>query len=107
MPRITSTRGFTLVEAIVVSVIIAILAVVSIPSYINYINATKQESVNTLAETAAASADLFYRKTGATPVVSNLNLRYDPAKFNVFFSGNNVVVNMVGQTSFTKSVPYK
>ncbi|MBN1131147.1 MAG: prepilin-type N-terminal cleavage/methylation domain-containing protein [Chitinispirillaceae bacterium] len=37
----SGTKGFTLVEAIVVSVILAILAAVGIPSYMGYVQSTK------------------------------------------------------------------
>jgi prepilin-type N-terminal cleavage/methylation domain-containing protein len=105
--RTVYKAGFTMVEVIVVAVIVAILAAIAIPSYNGFIRDSRQEAVNNLAETAGAAADIFYRKTNTDPDISDLNLRYDPAKFNIYFSGSNVAVNMVGHTGITKSVPYK
>jgi len=98
--------GFTLVEVIVVSVIVAVLAAVAIPTYTNYINGAKQNAVNNLAQTAAASANSFYRRTGADPTVNQLNLFYDQNKYSVTIANPNVTVTETN-TSFTSTVAYR
>jgi prepilin-type N-terminal cleavage/methylation domain-containing protein len=100
-------RGFTMVEVIVVGVIVAILAAVAIPTYTNYLNSTKQNAVDNLAQTAAAAANSFYRRTGSNPAVSDLNLFYDQNKYSVIVTVANSSVTVSEQnTSFTKTVTY-
>jgi prepilin-type N-terminal cleavage/methylation domain-containing protein len=67
-------KGFTLVEAVVVAVIVGTLAIVATMLYRGYIDDTQQQTVNNLAQTAAASANAYFRKTGAHPDSANLNL---------------------------------
>jgi prepilin-type N-terminal cleavage/methylation domain-containing protein len=102
-------KGFTLVEAVVVSVIVAILAAVAIPLYMSYLSNTRQESVNQLAQTAAAAANNFYRKTSANPALADLNLFYDASKFTVTVSGagGTVTVTLVSPSGFTQTVSYR
>jgi prepilin-type N-terminal cleavage/methylation domain-containing protein len=77
-------RGFTLVEAVVVVVIIAVLAVVGVPVYVNYVNNTRQAAVEDLAQTGAASANAYFRKTGSHPDSAALELFLsDPERFAV------------------------
>jgi prepilin-type N-terminal cleavage/methylation domain-containing protein len=102
-----NTKGFTIVEVIVVGAIIAILAAVAVPSYLGYINSTKQDAVNNLAQTAAASANSFYRRTGNDPTtVAQLNLFYDATVYTVTIAAPNVTVKRTNEPSFTKSVAY-
>lgn len=93
--RVTERRtihprsGFTLVEVVVVAVIVAILATVGATLYSAYVRETRQNTVNNLAETAAASANAYFRKTGTKPsqdadlLVSQLNLHINTTKFTV------------------------
>lgn len=107
--RVRKRAGFTLVEVIVVSVIVAVLAAVAIPVYISYVNSTRQASVDQLAQTAAAAANGYFRKTGADPVLSNLNLFFDPDKYDIIpnAAAGTITVTMKGYTGFNKVVPYK
>lgn len=88
-------NGFTLVEVIVVSIIVAVLAAVAIPMYSGYIRSTKQAAVDQLAQTAAAAANNFYRKTGSDPSLADLNLFYDTAKFTVNVAPPNITVSSI------------
>ena len=83
-------KGFTLVEAIVTAVIMAILAAVAIPIYTGFIRDQQQSTVDNLAETAAAAANAYFRRTGAdppdgdvTPNIQPLNLYFNSAKYNI------------------------
>jgi prepilin-type N-terminal cleavage/methylation domain-containing protein len=109
MKNLKNRKGFTMVEAIVVAVIVAILAAVAIPFYINYINNTRQETVDNLAQTAAAAANDYFRKTGSSPTdpVNDLNLFYDKAKYTVAIGGTDISVTMIKYPGFTKTVTYK
>jgi len=100
-------KGFTLVEVIVVSVIVAVLAAVAVPLYMGYLNGTRQANVDQLAQTAAASANDFFRKTGSNPAVADLNLFYDHAQYGVSINAGNVTVTMTAKPQFTKTVAYR
>jgi prepilin-type N-terminal cleavage/methylation domain-containing protein len=88
----TKTKGFTLVEAIVTAVILAILSAVAIPMYSGFINDQRQTTVDNLAETAAAAANAYVRRTGdstsTTNIISNMNLYYDHSKYTVTVPGD-------------------
>lgn len=99
-------NGFTLIEVIVVAVIVAVLAAVAIPLYNGYIHDTRQDVVNNLAQTAAASANAYWRKTGATPTLDQLKLFYDDNTYDVVIDGTNVTVTHKTKATITQSVPY-
>jgi type IV pilus assembly protein PilE len=86
-PKLSSSKGFSLIEAIVTAVIMGILAAVAIPMYGGYIRDQQITTVNNLAETAAASANAYLRRTGADPTVAQLNLYYDATKYTVTIDG--------------------
>ena len=88
-------KGFTLVEAVVVAVIILILAGVAIPIYLGFVSDARQNTVDNLAETAAAAANTFYRKTGSTNFTdSDLDLHYDDSKYDVDVATGNQTVTV-------------
>ena len=99
-------RGFTLIEVIVVAAIVAILAAITIPIYSGFMNDSRQRAVDELAQSAAAAADGYFRKTNSTPDLADLNLFYDQSKFTVFVDATNVTVTMIGHSENTKSVKY-
>jgi len=75
-------KGFTLIEVIVVAVFVLILAAVGIPMYNGFIMTERQNVVDNLAETAAAAANVHYRRTLNDP---------DP-KTLISVSGHNVTI---------------
>jgi prepilin-type N-terminal cleavage/methylation domain-containing protein len=100
--------GFTLVEVVVVAVITLILAAVAIPMYNGYVQQARQDTVDNLAETAAAAAHSFWRKTNvttiATPILPNmgvLNLHFDSARHTVGVSGSYIIVTDARHTNVT------
>ena len=109
MRSVHSKKGFTLVEVIVVSVIVAILAAVAIPLYMGYLRDTRQQSVDQLAQSAAAAANDFFRRTGSDPTdpVADLHLFYDAGKFTVSIGGGSVTATLTAMPEFTKDVAYK
>ena len=91
------TSGFSLVEVIVAAVIVGILSAIAIPIYYGYITDAQQTTVNNLAETTAAAANAYWRKTGSdptgdiTPNSPPLNL-YFSSPYTVHIDVNNVIV---------------
>src|SRR3954462_5810783 len=79
-------QGFTLVEALVVSVIVGILSAVAIPMYTGYVKSQRRTAASAVAQTAAVSAASLYRRTGIYPdsaaLASALSLP-NPAQFDV------------------------
>lgn len=99
--RLGSDRdaGFTLVEVVVVGVIVAVLASIGIVLYTGYVTDARQDTVDQIAQTAAASASAFWRKTNSDPVATDpaleqqLNLFLtDPARFEVTRVNNTIQV---------------
>jgi prepilin-type N-terminal cleavage/methylation domain-containing protein len=103
--------GFTFIEILIASVIVAILAAVSIPIYIGYQTDARHTSVDQLANSAAAAADGYYRKTLTDPAVADLHLFYDTAKYQVTIvvrnDGADASVRLKGWDGYTKPVSYR
>ena len=107
--------GFSLIETLVVCVIVAILASVAIPIYIGYVNNQKQSTVNNLAETAAAAANIQWRRTGValtdnasvTPNTAPLNLYFNATNYTVAVSGVNIIVTDKNKTTITRTIAYR
>jgi prepilin-type N-terminal cleavage/methylation domain-containing protein len=90
-------NGFSLVEAIVTAVIMAILAAVAIPMYAGFIRDQQQTTVDNLAETAAAAANAYLRRTGADPTEGNVTPNTPP--LNLYFNATNYSINVTGATN--------
>jgi len=99
-----TNNGFSLIEVIVVVVIVGILSAIAIPIYSGFVNDAKQEAVDNLAETAAAAANTYFRKTNTTPTVNALKLHYDNTKYTITIGANDIQIDGYGKT---KTVPYK
>lgn len=84
-----SKRGFSLIEAVVVAVIALILASVGIPLYIGYVDGARRDAVTNLAQTGAAAASSYWKKTQSpipSPIGPNtnpLNLYFDERRYSM------------------------
>jgi prepilin-type N-terminal cleavage/methylation domain-containing protein len=104
-------RGFTLLEVIIVAVIVLILSAIAIPMYGGFIKGARQDAVDGLAETAAAAASSYWRKTGGVPAITGpntepLNLYYDNAKHAVSINGDSLIVEDI-KYKMRKAVYFK
>jgi len=104
----SAKKGFTLVEVIVVAVIVLIISAIAIPMYNGYINQTRQETVQNLAETAAAEANAIWRRTGSNPTnIASLNVHLNTARHSMAFVrlGGGTVDNAVRVTGLQGQTP--
>lgn len=90
-------NAFTLVEAVVTGAIMAILAAVAIPMYAGYIRDQQITTVNNLAETAAAAANAYLRRTGSDPTDGNQTPNTAP--LNLYFNAANYSISVTGASN--------
>jgi prepilin-type N-terminal cleavage/methylation domain-containing protein len=107
------SKGFTLIEAIITAVVVAILATIAIPLYTGYVAGARQDTVNNLAQTAAAAGNSYFRKTNTPLTQANLdanilNLFYDNTTHRITVNGNDITVTLIGSNPIIRqTVPYK
>ncbi|MBD3321345.1 MAG: prepilin-type N-terminal cleavage/methylation domain-containing protein [Chitinivibrionales bacterium] len=101
-------NGFTLVEAIVVSVILLILSAIAIPLYNGYIKQSKRDRVHDLAITASAAANAYFRKTGSPPPdASSLNLFLDNnSKIGIEIDSNEIIISDTSDAEWVSETLY-
>jgi prepilin-type N-terminal cleavage/methylation domain-containing protein len=119
--KLTSTKkgvaGFTLVESLITAAIVAILAAVAVPMYLSYVEAQRRSSVESLAQTAAVSANALYRRgamagrpqdTIAVWIKGTMFLP-NPSAYNLTIDTTlrRVIVQDAGNTSIADTVNYR
>lgn len=98
-----------MVEAIIVAAVVAVLAITASMVYRGYITDTRQQTVTNLAETAAAAANAYLRRTGETPGMEDLQLHLpNPDRFNIAINedNNTVTVTDADHSSITATAHY-
>src|ERR1044071_8956688 len=65
-----NTRGFTLVEILIVVIILGILAAIVIPQFTNASNDARQNSIASTLQTVRSQIELFKIQHGDTPPVA-------------------------------------
>ena len=69
--QVRSTRGFTLVEIMIVVVIIGLLAAMAIPAFQKVRQSSQDKAVLNNARQLAAAADQYFLENGVTSVVQS------------------------------------
>jgi prepilin-type N-terminal cleavage/methylation domain-containing protein len=62
-----NTKGFTLVEVLVVVVILAILAAIAVPIYLNYVKSARAGEAQEAIGSIWASSKVYHAETGQWP----------------------------------------
>ena len=86
MKRPLRTHGFTLVEAVVVSVIIAIVGIAAVVAYSGFIRESRRQAVEGIAQTAAVAASAYVRKVGNDDDLDSAHLGLfltNPTDYNI------------------------
>lgn len=104
--KLENRKGFTLIRVTVLGVIVLILTALVTPFYNDFIHNTHQKAIDNLAQTAAEAANTYWRKTGATPTLDQLNFFYDNDTYTIAIHGSNITVTHKTRTTLTQTVPY-
>jgi prepilin-type N-terminal cleavage/methylation domain-containing protein len=74
------TKGFTLVEVLVVVVILAILAAIAVPIYLKYVQSARAGEAQEAIGSIMSAAKVYHAETGTWPTDTRQlkNLKLDP-----------------------------
>ena len=113
MKKLNSSKGFTLVEIMIVVVIIGLLAAMAIPAFQKVRTSSQDKAVLNNARQLAAAADQYFLENGvssvsqgslvgATNYVKSLNLVASEAYPGGFTQGQTITVSAIaGQRTIT------
>ncbi len=105
-----SQHGFTLIEAVVVSVLMAILATVAIPLYSSYVSSQRDQNVKNLVQSASVSANVLSRK-GITPTPALVKAAMylpDTTAYSITINdgARTITVTDVAHSTYSATLPY-
>lgn len=102
-----TNKGFSLVEAVIAAVIMAVLSIAAVKLYNGYVKDARQQTVDNLAEAAAAAANAYWRKTGgSTPTAAQLNFQYDQTKFQMTIYSCHITIKYLPNGPTSKNANY-
>jgi len=103
LPSFTNSKGFSLIEVIIVVAILGILAAIAIPQYQNYITTSKQSSANAVLEQFPILLETFRAENGRFPltaVYTYTEAANGTVTANTIITGNGLVVGGAGLRDF-------
>ncbi len=113
MTTIYNKKGFTLVELLIVIAIIAILAAIAIPAFNKYRNRAFNAEIQSDANNAFASAQLYLSDNPGATVNSELKLLSGGARLSknttwvsgdmTIYSGNIKLTNVAAEDDYNQS----
>ncbi|WP_425666347.1 type IV pilin protein [Vibrio tubiashii] len=77
------TKGFTLIELMIVVAIIGVLASISIPAYQDYVRKSEAASALATLKSLITPAEVFYQENGTTSAAALSNLGIDSGANNL------------------------
>jgi len=79
----TNSKGFTLLELVIATVVIAILAAVAIPAYNGYVTTTRENTAIANALSIKPYLEEFYLETGS--YIKGSDISYDRSDLASYF----------------------
>lgn len=97
-----ATRGFTLIELMIVVAIVGIISAIAYPSYMNYVRKSHRAEVAQLLVEAAQGLERYYSRAGQYTDKSGVTPAYTAPASNAWYS---VVVLRQDQTFTITATP--
>jgi type IV pilus assembly protein PilE len=80
-----ATKGFTLIELMIVVAVVGILAAIAYPSYMNYVRKSHRAEVAQLLVEAAQNLERYYSRAGKYTDDSTISPGYNAPKSNAWY----------------------